>query len=414
MNKISAAVIILFSLLMILVGCNDQPSLGKEDKEENSTNLRTQLEKIQGKSGIAEVPVMEATTGTVASSLTITGELIPGESAIVRPLMEGRLIFTKPVKVDDYVTKGEVLAKIDDRDLKDEIEKQKRQIAITKETINLDESELAQKKKDLEFDREMVKKGFLNQNDLRQAELALKRADIALRQSRLRLEQEQNELQRILRKKEKVNIQSPVTGIIVPAEHLTGSGSGSGLLEENIMELEGNMVGTGTNLFGVISREKFLARCMVNGKDKARLSEGMPVEINVITHKPVKVSGRIVKVARIQDKNTHAYKVWIQPEKNHEDFTSGLFVRAEVELEKSEKAVVIERPYLKEKEGKYIVQVVQNGFVENVPVEIGVKNDEYAAVIKGIEPGEKIICTGNIILEGQEVKPVPLEKEKNK
>ena len=132
-------------IVMLAVSCSDRS--GQKNKPQT---LKEQHEAVRGVSSAMEVACVAATTGTITATLSVTGELIPRESVMVRPLMDGRLIFMRTLNVGDYVTENEVLAKIDDRDIEDEISQQERQISMTRETLILDENELEQKKKDLE------------------------------------------------------------------------------------------------------------------------------------------------------------------------------------------------------------------------------------------------------------------------
>ena len=251
---IKSALIIALSAagLVLIPGCSGGDALEKKidsKSEDTDLTIKERLEKIRGISGKVEIPVENPTTGTIASVLSVTGELVPQESAVVRPQMSGRLLFERTVKVGDMLEKGTVVAKIDDRDLRDEIEQQKRQIEISRENLLLDEKELAQSRKDLEFDRQMVKEGFLNENDLRKSELAVERAEISLRQSRLRLEQEDNKLEQILRKQEKIPVIAPISGMVVQASYLTGQNASSSFHQEEIMNFQDKEGSTGTDLF---------------------------------------------------------------------------------------------------------------------------------------------------------------------
>jgi len=400
-------------LLVLLVSCKEEVTLKDSSKQNENRNisLKEQIQKMQGMKGTVEVPVIEITTGTLSSILSVTGELVPRKSVIVKPLMEGRLMFLRPIKVGDHVEKDELIAKIDDRDIEDEISRQKRQIDITRESILLDESELSEKKKLLEYDRELFEKGFLNENELRQSELNVKRVEISLRKSRLSLEQEENKLDQVLRRREKVPIKAPISGMVVLASHLTGQTTSSDLISEEIMSQDASLVNTGSRLFGIISREDFLAQCLVNSKDKAKVKLGQKAEITVITHKAIMVPGEVVKIDQLQDVRTHAYKLWIRLEEIDRSFTSGLFVRANIELKRSEDTIVIPKEYIKEKDNRDFVQLVKGDTVSDTWVVTGISRGKLVEIVSGVSLGDLLIATDKVIAEGQLVKPKREKKE---
>ncbi len=307
-----------------LAGCSGHTDTAGEAP----ATLQAQLDSAQGVQDRVDVPVIALATGAIREELVINGDLVPEDARIVYPLMDGQLSFVRPLKVGDRVKEGEVIAKIDDRDLEDQIEQQKKAIEINEERIKLDEAGLEQAKRNRDYDRELKEEGFLSQMELEKTELSLKQAEIGLRQSRIALEQEKTKLQNVERKRERVAIVAPIAGMAVLPSYLEQSESGKqALLKEDIMALDGKQVGTGSAIFGVISEAGFIVQCAVNGKDKARLVVGQPARAAVISHRPIDVTGRIAKIALLQDAKTNFYKVWVTLDQMDESFVSGLFVR---------------------------------------------------------------------------------------
>jgi multidrug efflux pump subunit AcrA (membrane-fusion protein) len=399
------------ALSLLAAGCGDKPTLAADDAKNEKKTLREQIEDLRGVGGTVDVPVVELTTATISADLSITGELVPKKSVIVKPFMDGRITFLRKIKVGDIVKQDETIAKIDDRDIEDEVEQQKREIEINKESINLSENELAQKEKDVEFDRGMVKDGFLNESELRRSELELRRAEISLRQSRLQLKQAENRLTQSLRKREKVPIKAPQGGMVVLASHLTAQGESSDLLNEEITALEGTMVGTGTQLFGIVSQGDYLAQCLVNGKDKAKIVLGQKVRVTVISHKSFDVEGEVVQIAQLQDVKSHAYKVWIRIVNPDASFTSGLFVRANIELDHRDKALTVPKQYVKERDGRNFIQVVRDGRVEDVWVETGIRQGQDVEIASGGKKGDQVVASDRVFAAGQAARAVPVSRE---
>jgi multidrug efflux pump subunit AcrA (membrane-fusion protein) len=399
------------ALLICATGCSDKPALPSANAKEQKKTLREQIEDLRGTGGTVDVGVQKLTTATITADLSITGELVPRKCVIVKPLMDGRITFLRKIKVGDIVRENETIAKIDDRDIEDEIKQEERDIDITSETIRLDENELAQKEKDLEFDRGMVKDGFLNEIELRRSELELHRAEISLRQNRLRLEQAENKLTKALRQREKVPIKAPLEGMVVLASHLTGQSGSSDLLKEEITAIEGTLVGTGSELFGIVSQGDYLAQCMVNSKDKAKIRPGLKARLSVVSHKAIDAMGEVTQVAQLQDMKSHAYKVWIRIDNPDPSFTSGLFVRANIELDHRETALVLPRQYVKERDGRSFIQVVRDGKIQDVWVETGIRQGQDIEIMSGAAAGDPVVASNKVFLAGQSAKAVEVSKE---
>ncbi len=394
-----------------LAGCGDSVSLGVQTDEAKTApaTLREQVEALRDSAGRPDVPVVALGRGAIGEALSLTGELVPIDAAIVRPLMEGQITFLRPVKVGDLVEAGETIAKIDDRDIEDEIERQEQQIEISTRQLSLSQSDLEQKKKDHAFNGELLKEGFSNQTELDRSDLAVRQAEISLSQSQIQLEQEKNRLQKFLRQREKVPIKAPIGGMVVLASHLTSQERSGSLLNEEIMTLDGTMVGSSTELFGIVSQEGYLAQCQANGKDKAKLRPGQRARVTVISHQPIAVAGVVDRIALLQDAQTHAYKAWLTLERADPSFTSGLFVRADVELDRREHALVVEREFVKERNNRSFVQVVNNGRIEDLWVETGLTQEDLVELVTGPEKGAMIVASREVYAPGQEVRPVEVE-----
>ncbi len=402
---------ILLSVFIALTACDDRPSLTSfnEDKPEGDYSLRKQIESMRGIQGTLEAPVIEVTTGTIIDELSVKGTLVPRKSVIVKPLMDGRITFLRPIKVGDLVEKDEMIAKIDDRDIEDEIKNQLQQIDITSASLQLDERILSQSEKDLEYDREMLAKGLLTEIKVREAETNLEQAKINLQRNRITLEQEKNRLQQSLRKREKVAIKAPMSGMVVLSSHLTGQKNAADFFNEEIMAIDDTLVGTGTNLFGIISQDAYLAQCQVNGSDKAKVRLGQNAQITIISHKELTVPGTVTEIAHLQDTKSHAYKVWIRLSAVDPSFTTGLFVRAAIELDRSEGAIIIPSKYIRERGERKIVQIVQDDQIAESAVQTGIAYRGAVEIVEGLKAGDWLLAMETEMALGQRVAPQIIE-----
>ena len=404
----------LLLILLAALGCSDKPLLAGADNAatRKTATLRQQIEEIQGVAGAPDVPVLRLAKGSIGEELSITGELTPINSVVVKPLLDGRITFLKPIKVGDMVKKDEPIAKIDDRDIEDEIASQEKTISLSGEKLKLDEQNLEQSRKDLEFDRQLTKEGYLNEHEFEKSEMTLKQSQIALSQSKISLDIEQNRLKKALRQREKVPITAPIGGMVVLASHLTSSeDKTNSLLNEDILSLEGTLVGTGTPIFGIVSQDGYLAQCSANGRDKAKIHEGQPAAVTVITHRPITVKGKVSKISLLQDAKTHAYKIWIALDEMDKSFTSGLFVRAGIQLARREETLVVKKEYVKERNNRQFVQIVQGTTVKDRWITTGIAQDDKIEIESGVKAGDMLLASKDVFAAEQAVHPVELADE---
>jgi RND family efflux transporter MFP subunit len=403
----------LFCVVLLAAGCGEGVSLtdsGGSGASADATpaSLKEIVEKYQGGSAKIQAPVMRLRPGSIREELSITGELAPVRSVVVKPMMDGRIAFERPIKVGDRVEAGEVIARIDDRDIRDEIAQQEQQLDIGRRAIELDKIDLEQKRKDLENNGQLLKEGFINQIEYDRSAMAVRQAELAMERSQIQLEQEQSRLKKAERQLEKVPIVAPIGGMVVLASHLTGEQASSSLMNEEIMSIQDMLVGPGTSICGIVSDEGYLAQCMVNGKDKAKIEPGQSARVSVISYRPIEVAGEVARVALLQDVKTHAYKVWIKMEEMDKSFTSGLFVRANLELARHDGAIVVARDYVKEVGNRRFVQVVSDGVVVNRDVATGLTQEDKIELVSGVEAGELLVATKETLTQGQPVEAVEL------
>jgi multidrug efflux pump subunit AcrA (membrane-fusion protein) len=407
-SRIAAAAWLLAAAL--LAGCEEKsilPGAQAADRGGRPT-LRQTIEEIQGIGGVVDAPVITLEPRSIREELEITGELRPEESRIVNPQMDGRLYFERPLNIGDVVEEGQLLARIDDRDIWDEIRRQLQQIEIGQEKVKLDETSLSQSRNDLIAEQRLVDRGFSTPKELERAQNAVRQSELTLRQTEISLEREKVALEQTRRKLEKVPIVAPISGMIVPPSQLSGQDNSKSLLNEDIMTLEGRLVGTSTEICGIISQDSFLARCLVPGKEKPRLRVGQRSAIKVISHREFNVPGEVVKIANLQDIQTHAYVVWLALNESDVSFTSGLFVRSVIELERRDETIVVDKRFLKERNNRDVAQLVVDGKVAEVEVTVGLRQGNLVELVSGVKFGDQLIAVEELLKPGQKINAMPV------
>ena len=452
----------LVCLILPLVsgGCNGCASglmLGGEDGAESKRgfSLTQALENIQGLDSVLDVPVVVIVPSSIVEQLDLgSGDLIPRESVIVYPETEGRLRFNRIWEVGDKVEKNQVIAQIDDVDILDDIDQQRKSIELSAQDIKFKRLDLGLKKNTLDQDRNLARKKFISEQELQSSEMSVEQAQIGLEQAGISLEQEETRLQKLLRDHERMPITAPMSGTIVLASHLQGERSSIKILDEEIMQRAGMPVSTSTAICGIISDDAYHARVNVNAKDKARLAVGQKADIKVHSYTTINVTGTVVEIDNIQDMNSHAYRVLIKLDHVDESFSSGQFCNVNVELARREPGdgshvdsravprpdrsvpvlpsfdevvvthhgapvlpsfdevvVVVDEDFVKEEGNQKFVQLVVNGVVTNVPVTTGIVQSRRVEITSGLKYGDLLIALKKTIAPDQRVKAVVIETE---
>ena len=177
--------------LLLLPSCSRKTSGGEgEDTEEGTANI------------VAEVTVTRVGRADIQSTLSVSGTVsaLPNQDVRVSSLVPGR-VARMMVAEGDRVREGQVLAKIDDRPFRDQV--QQAQAAVDQAKANLENSRL-----NLQRNEKLLERGIAARKDVEDArtqasvnKAALSQAEAALSLARLNLA--------------RTEVRSPLTGMIV-------------------------------------------------------------------------------------------------------------------------------------------------------------------------------------------------------
>ena len=128
--------IIIIALLVLAVGY-----IGYEKWQDGQNANNQSQSKLKNRKTSAVIE-----TRDINFSVTVAGEISPAEKVSVRPEVHGK-IAELPVDISDRVGKGELLFRLDDKDLKIEIDTRKKQIDSANLQLEQSKSEYERSKK---------------------------------------------------------------------------------------------------------------------------------------------------------------------------------------------------------------------------------------------------------------------------
>ena len=125
--------------------------------------------------------------------------------------------------------------------------------------------------------------------------------------------------------------------------------------------------------------------------------------------------GRVVAITPQTAKDQRNYTVRLEIDNPQGLIKAGMFARVRLVLSQRNDTVVITRDCLVERGTERKVYVVDNGVVRIRDVTIGISNANQLEVLKGVAPGEMLVCAGQAMLaDGQPAKPVVKTVEQQK
>lgn len=155
----------------------------------------------------------------------------------------------------------------------------------------------------------------------------------------------------------------------------------------------GEWATAGEKLLTVVDTSELYLDCQVAEQDVGILQEGMSLDVS-IDSLGESVKGTIRYISPAMDADTHAYKVRLVLTDPAAQIRGGMFGRTEVTAMQKKDVLLLPKTAVIDHNGKKLVYVVDDdGRAEEVPVTLGVSNDEMVEIRSGLAAGERAAVT---------------------
>jgi cobalt-zinc-cadmium efflux system membrane fusion protein len=154
-------------------------------------------------------------------------------------------------------------------------------------------------------------------------------------------------------------------------------------------------------LFEVADLSSVWADISIFPKYQHLLHKGMPVKF--IAHDGHSASGTVKYISPIVSHETRTFTARCVLEGAGEDFTPGAFVRAKIDVETIDAAVVVPREAVQTLEGETMVFIQEDHGFQALEVELGLADDQNVEIKSGLKPGDRYVADGAFALKAQMV-----------
>jgi HlyD family secretion protein len=325
--------------------------------------------------------------GDMTESLTVVGNLIGEATVEAVPKVSGRLDEVT-VRLGDRVRKGQTLARIEDREIAEQVKQAQASFDVAAATIRQREADLRLAQTNLErsrnlFDRSLIPRQTYDDTDARYqaaaAQLDLAKAQYQQAQARL------DEL--------KINlantvIASPVSGFVGkraldPGAWVTPNSSFISVVDIGVVRLVANVV----------------------EKDLRRINSGMKADVAVDAYPGEHFTGRIAHVAPVLDPATRTAQIEVDIENSAFRLKPGMYAKVSFVVEHKEQVLVVPANAVIDNAGRKGVYVPGEGDIAKFqPVTLGMSDPDEIEITSGVTEGMHVISTGAAALrEGDRI-----------
>ncbi|MFC3879273.1 efflux RND transporter periplasmic adaptor subunit [Algoriphagus namhaensis] len=329
-----------------------------EEKAEKVEEAPT--ESFRNEVAATEVRVASAERKSFDYLINATGKL-EAASEVMAVIEQAGYLLDLPIREGQTVTKGQVIAKLDDTEAKLRLEKAN--IALRNALAEYESMKLGfgsvfdsndEERKAIIDEQLKAKSGvFLSELEVREAELALTRCEV----------------------------KAPISGKIA-----------------DLKFREGSLVSASSELCEILGNNGLVLRVKVLESDIALISENQQADIYPVTNTQNAMKGRVIGINPRVDENGLVQVSIALASAN--TLLPGMNARAIIRAPQSN-SLVVPKDAVVYRSGRAVVFTIENKESKWNYVEVGKDNGEEVEILEGIEAGSTVITTNNLQLAHQ-------------
>jgi HlyD family secretion protein len=324
------------------------------------------------------VELAPATRKDMIDTILVVGNLVGAATVDAVPRSQGRLdaVF---VKLGDPVRLGQPIAKIEDREIVEQIKQAEATLNVSQATIRQRQADLKLAQNNMERSKSLYERDLLPRQTFDDTDARYQAAQAQLELSMAQLEQTKSRLDEL-----KINLANTV--ITAPVD---------GFIGKRTLD-PGASVGVNTSFISVVDIRTVRLVINVVEKDLRRIHQGTAVEVEVDAYPGEKFMGRVARLAPILDPATRTAQVEIEIPNSTYRLKPGMYARARFTVEHHENALVVPTMAVVDLQGKLGVwQPADEGdSTVFIPVTVGIEQQEFTEITAGLKEGQRVITTG--------------------
>ena len=332
----------------------------------------------------------------VAERVTIVGNLIGAATVEAVPKVNGRLE-TVNVRLGDSVRRGQQIAKVEDREIRQQVRQQEAAYRVAEATIRQRAADLKLAQTNLERNRSLLERELLPRQTYDDTEARHQAALAQLDLARAQFEQSKARLDELQINLSNTVISSPVNGFI-----------GKRYLDP------GAAVSPNAPVVSVVAIDTVRMVANVVEKDMKRLSVGMIAQVEVDAFPGEKFTGKVGRIAPVFDPQTRTAEMEIEVPNPGYRLKPGMYARVDLTTDSRENALTVPANAVVMFDGKTGVFVARGApqpasnppaagaagmTAQFRPVEIGIRDGEQVEITSGLAADARVITTGATALK---------------
>ncbi len=338
---------------------------------------------------------------TIVAEVMGTGTLEPRVRATISPKISG-LLAELPVDQGDRVQTGQLLARLDDRELAQEVKVAAATVATAEASLVRFQAEERQsasalKRAESEYTRlqQLSEANAVSDSELDQANEAYEsaragvaRASGALAEARERIALAEESLQYQKTRLADTRLLAPFDGLVIKRHKDPGS-----------------IAVPGTPVLDVISMAELWVSAWVDETEMGRLRDEQPARVVFRSEPDTGFTGTVARLGKQSDRETREFVVDVRVLKLPENWSIGQRAEVFIEVARSEDTLVLPEPFVQVRDEQTGVFVDEESIARWRPVRLGLQGQGQVEIVDGLGPGETILAapTGRPLRDGDRI-----------
>jgi HlyD family secretion protein len=323
------------------------------------------------------VEVARVSRGQIGASISVVGNLIGAQTVDVAPKAGGRLQSVS-VKLGDRVRRGQMIAKIEDRELLEQVNQAEASHKVAEAGVRRSEADLSLALTNVERARNLYARQLLPKQQLDDAEARYTSAVAQLDLSKAQVAQSEARLQEL-----RINLGN--TSVVSPTD---------GFVSQRHVD-PGAWVSQNVPIASVVDISSLRLVANVVEKDLKAVNPGDSAVVGVDAYPGEKFNGHIARVSPILDPATRTAAMEVEIPNRDNRLKPGMYATVTLEIENRENVLLIPKTALVDSEGQRgVYQANDQNRAVFKPIKVGLEDTQKAEVLDGLREGEIVISTG--------------------
>ncbi len=375
--------LIQFCIVLVLGACSPQEKIqGRDPSGSESKDASTEKPDGTGErkneSVPLHLPVLRVHEESVSRNLIVPGVVLalPDHFVKVSPAVAGKLVDVKVVE-GQHVAKGELIAVLDDRHIKDLIAQADTGITTAELNAKQIEGNISFAKKNLERQQNLYQSEVLAQKDVLAAENQLENLQAQLESARSQTTTAIATRKRLVTELDFTRVKSPIAGVVSNRYLNAGDSSDPNTAISQVVDLENVIVNAS---LPADSPQEIRLRQTVN-----ITSPSSPGQI---------FHGVITEISPLVDAQSNTVRVQLRAANNGWKLKEGQAVSVEIRAGSDRDAVMIPKVALvpnPDKPDQQMCYVLKGGKAKRTSVQTGSARGDLVEIVSGLKSGDQVI-----------------------